>query len=727
MSKRPLCIGALVYMVAIVTVLLIDTLGIAKMPLTFRESVAASLVNNKQQVSVSGTIYKQEEKNEQLLLYLNNTYLYLESGKIKANDIIIYEDISTTIPIGNTIKVTGISKKFQKPSNPGQFNSYLYYKSLDIDFAVQANTVEILNNNTSIIKNNLYQLKNKLASNYNLITKDDNENGTFKAMVLGDKSEFTGDIKDLYQKGGILHAFCVSGLHIGIIGMFIFNIIRKCGFGYKLSGLVGISFVICYGVMTGFGVSACRAVIMFMIATIAKMLGRTYDILSSLAMAAIFILMDNPLYIVNTGFQLSFGAIIGIGAVAPVLLQLTQSESIILKSLISSLSVTIVTFPIIIYSYYEFPIYSILLNLIIIPIMSYVLVSGILGCLCAQISVSLGSFMLGMGSYILKLYEMLCEITAKLPYSSMIIGKPSMIQIMMYYLLLILMLFLINKNNKKKFVFLSLLMIIVISFRFNHEFYITVLDVGQGDGIVIHLEDGTNYMIDGGSTDVKSVGKYRILAYLKSMGIKKLDYCILTHPDEDHKSGLVEIINSDYEISNFIMPETGMEDDAYTELEELAKAAGINIIYFSKGDILTEGKLELKCLHPYKEYVPESRNDYSTVLSLKFGELDMLLTGDVEEKGEKEITEEINVDYDILKVAHHGSKNSTSKEFLDKINAEYAIISCGENNRYGHPHQELLERLDDKKMETMITKDSGAITIKVKEKTFELSNYRSKE
>jgi competence protein ComEC len=248
--------------------------------------------------------------------------------------------------------------------------------------------------------------------------------------------------------------------------------------------------------------------------------------------------------------------------------------------------------------------------------------------------------------------------------------------------------------------------------------------VGQGDGIVIHSVDGTNYMIDGGSTDIQNVGKYRILPYLKSKGINKLDYCIITHPDEDHKSGLIEIINSDYEIDNLIMPDTGMDDDAYLQLEQLAIENGIHVIYFSKGDKLTEGKLELECLHPYEEYVPESRNDYSTVLSLRFDELDLLLTGDIEEKGEKEITKLITKDYDILKVSHHGSKYSTSIEFLDKVNAEYAIISCGENNPYGHPHQELIQRLEDKEMEVMITKDSGAITIKVRGNQMEYKKFQ---
>jgi competence protein ComEC len=724
MSRRPLCIGALVYILAITILLLVDTLGIAKMPLTFRESVAASLVDDKQKVTVSGVVYKQEEKNEQLVIYLKQAYLYQNSKKIKSNDIIIYEKLSTKIPIGNKIKVTGKSRKFQKPSNPGQFNAYLYYKSLNYDFAVQASEIEIINDEANAIKDSLYNLTNRLVSNFDEITKDDIENGTFKAMVFGNEADFTGEIKELYQKGGILHAFCVSGSNVGIIGMFIFYIFRKFGFGYRVSGMAGMSIVICYGIMTGFEVSACRAVIMFVIGMIAKIIGKTYDILSSLALAAIFVLMDNPLYIINTGFQLSFAAMIGLGAVTPIVLKIIDSESVIVQTVVSSLSVTIVTFPIILYSYYEFPLYSIILNIIIIPIMSYVLVSGILGCLCAEISIALGSFMLGMGSYILKLYETLCIVSSKLPYSSIIIGKPSIVQMVLYYLLLTIMLYLIKKKEKMRYSCILLLMFFAIGFHSKSGFTVTFLDVGQGDGIVIQSADGTNYMIDGGSSDVKNVGKYRILPFLKSKGIKKLDYCIVTHPDEDHKSGLVEIINSGYKIKNLIMPDIEIEDEAYAELVQLAKEAGIKVIYFSRGDKLTEGELELTCLHPYSEYVPASRNDYSTVISLKFGELDMLLTGDLESKGEEEILSNIEEDYDILKVAHHGSKFSTSEEFLDKIDTEYAVISCGEKNRYGHPHKELLQRLEDNGMNVVITKDVGAIIMKFKEGVLEYEGYR---
>lgn len=723
MNRRPLCIAALVYIIVIGTTLLVDILQIANMPLTLKESVAAGLVIDKEMVNISGKVYKQEIKNEKLLLYLNETILYQNSSHIKANHIIVYTDQFTQIPNGYKILVKGKAKKFLKASNLGQFNVYLYYKSLNIDFSVVTENITVLEKKENLITNTLYNIRNSLGNNFDLITKKDTENATFKAMLLGDSSEFTGDIKDLYQKGGILHIVCISGTHIGIVGMFLFVLLRRCGTDFRLSCLICIVIVILYGIMTGFGVSAYRAVIMFTIGMLAKIIGRTYDLLSALALASILILIENPYFIMNLGFLLSFGAVLGIGVVAPVINKVFEVKSRIAKDFLTSVSVTIVTLPILLYFYYEFPIYSIFLNLIVIPISSIVLVSGILGCLCAEFSIFLGGFMLGIGSYILKLYELLCTFSLKLPYSSIIIGKPSVIQIIIYYGILFILLYGLKKWTQKYLSFLFLVMIAVIAIRLPQGFWVTFLDVGQGDGIVIHAKNNTTYMIDGGSSNVNEVGKYRILPFLKAKGIRKLNYSVLTHPDGDHTSGIIELIKSGYPIDSLVLPEIGIEDEAYKELEQLAIDEGIQLLYLHKGSIIRDEQLQMECLHPYKEYLPKSQNDYSIVLSLQYDGLNMLFTGDLETKGENEVMELLKEDYDILKVAHHGSKNSTSSAFLKKLRAEYAIISCGENNRYGHPHEELLERLKDNDMHILTTGREGAITIEVKNNTIWYSLY----
>ena len=166
-----------------------------------------------------------------------------------------------------------------------------------------------------------------------------------------------------------------------------------------------------------------------------------------------------------------------------------------------------------------------------------------------------------------------------------------------------------------------------------------------------------------------------------------------------------------------------MQDDAYKELIQIAREKSVEILYIEKGDTIIDGQLEMVCLHPYKKFISESANAYSTVLSVKYGEYSFLLTGDLEKEGENCVIQEGLQEYDILKVAHHGSKYSTTEEFLNAINPQYAILSYGHENRYGHPHKELLSRLEKKNIELYQTEEHGAITITTDGKIMDIKTF----
>jgi competence protein ComEC len=273
---------------------------------------------------------------------------------------------------------------------------------------------------------------------------------------------------------------------------------------------------------------------------------------------------------------------------------------------------------------------------------------------------------------------------------------------------------------------------------------------------------GTTYLIDGGSSDVSQVGRYRIEPYLKANGIQCLDYAIVTHMDYDHISGLKEIIedmaenpdngsskavyNGYIRICNLILPDILKKEEAYIELVNSALDKGINVMYIRKGDTITDGEVKLTCLNPAPDYNYSSENAYSTVLSISYKKFDLLLTGDLEEAGEKMVLELLKSyiqkpaitaenkkyqglpfasDYDILKVAHHGSKNSTPEAFLNVIKPEVSIISCGKNNRYGHPAPQLLKRLQEAGSAIINTSQSGAVTIKTDGEKMEVTEYNS--
>lgn len=509
-----------------------------------------------------------------------------------------------------------------------------------------------------------------------------------------------------------------------------------------------------YGIITGFSVSTKRAVLMLIIMLIGKVIGRTYDLISALSLSSCIILVQEPYLLYDMGFLLSFGSVIGIAVIYPYLIQITegaeQSKSILHKrksvliekiqlllqsikqNLIISISVSIIITPILLNSFYQISPYSILLNLIIVPLLSIIVLLGVLGGFLGCFCIELGIFLAGGVHYILALYDIILRIAETLPGSVWTIGKPEIWQIILYYTGVIVFWFSYRISKRKK----TILFLIVLCFIFYQEnkegIEVTILDVGQGDGIIVETENRTTFLIDGGSSSIKKVGIYRIEPFLKTKGISKLNFAIITHVDEDHISGLKELIEGNGKsgriiIENIILPKTDLEDEAYLEIINLAQKQNIPISYIAAGEVIQEGEFRMLCLHPSITYHAETRNAYSTVLELSYGSFKMLFTGDLEQDGELVLLQQNVVDkYDVLKVAHHGSKYSSTEDFLQQARPTISIISCGENNRYGHPHTELIERLDKINSNYFQTNNNGAITIRSNGNFFEIDTYKNK-
>lgn len=256
---------------------------------------------------------------------------------------------------------------------------------------------------------------------------------------------------------------------------------------------------------------------------------------------------------------------------------------------------------------------------------------------------------------------------------------------------------------------------------------IVVLDVGQGDGIFIRGPKGKRYLIDGGSSDVSMVGKYRIEPYLLSGAVDTLDYILISHGDEDHINGTKELLERQkigVRIKNLVLPPEQVWDEKLTDLAQMAVQNDTKVLVMGKGDRLTEGKMKIVCLHPDQEYDQEKGNEASMVLDISYKNLDILLTGDIEGQSEQTLVkEEIRGTYEILKVAHHGSKGSSGQRFLEQVDPEIALISAGIENRYGHPHEEVLKRLKTQGSRVYSTQDNGAITIESDGQSIRIQGY----
>lgn len=712
-------------------------------------------------VIVQGKIYKIENTAFGTNIYLKVVEVENGEKSVSVKRIFVNTEKIPNVKIGNIIKVMGKLRQFEEAANKGNFDSRKYYLSLGFYGKIEAGTIEVINSDYSGIRQGLYELRMEIIERLEKLCSDNkgifsiinNKNGIIGAIILGDKTDLDSDIKELYSVSGIAHILAISGLHISFIGMAIYRLLRR-RFRFLFSAAVSIPVVLSFGIMSGFGISTIRAIIMFILKIIGEVLGRKYDAITAISLAGLVLLVQNPFVVCNSGFQMSFGAIIAIVLILPIVEEILNTDNKIIKVLSANFTISLVMNPILAWNYYELPTFSFLLNIVVVPLMGVVIVSSIVGIFCSCIMFGFGKAVIFPGCGILELYTFLCNIINKSSVASIVVGQPKVTIIIVYYAILLVVLFglknirtkytrtekerniikketglVLEKKAKKErrikgqnvklrlaCIVGFLLLNCLIYYIPNPGFYITFINVGQGDGILIHGDNGTKVMVDGGSTSEKQVAKNCIVPYLKAEDIGTIDYSIITHTDKDHISGILEILENNnsnrIRIKNLVMPDINMKDDTYNELIEKAKLKKINVLYIKKGDTLSLGKTKIKCIYPETTTTASDKNDYCTVLSVKNKTSKILLTGDISKEIEEKIKDDIEENYTVLKVAHHGSNYSSSEKFLKKVNPKYSIISVGKNNSYGHPGNETMERLRKQGGVIYRTDEKGGITIR---------------
>lgn len=512
-------------------------------------------------------------------------------------------------------------------ANPGQFDLRQYYKSLGYLYYIEEPEVISVAGGKNRIVYRLDSLKTSLKAVYRKCCTA-TDAGVYAAMVTGDRSDMDSTVSELFSAAGIGHILAISGLHISLIGMGLYRLLRRIGFLCPMSAIVSGIFVVLFGIMTGNSVSATRAIVMFVCAVNAQVLGRRYDILSAVSLSAIILILKNPYVIANSGFLLSFMAIAGVAVV-------TDGFSVKwLKWLTGPAAIQLATLPIILWFYYEVPVYSVFLNLLVVPLMSLIMISA-LGCgMLGLISIPAGCFFAGAGHYILILFRYGSELMLSLPGSVFVAGRPELWQVMVYYILLFLfsqrkhVVMWIEKRAVRKCgeaecevkkhrevgreavkggarkceagkcearkceaekpeagkcvmganIFLRSLLVIAIIIllsRGRSGLEVTFLDVGQGDAIFISLPNGGNVFIDGGSTSSKNIYEKVIEPFLKYKGVRRLDFLFLTHSDADHENGWAQALSGNAyipDIYNLVL--NGSDYSKYLELRERALKYG---------------------------------------------------------------------------------------------------------------------------------------------------------
>ena len=867
-------------------------------------------------------------QNDQEYSYSGKLQCELENMKTAMITAGAVTEEEKTLKIGQQIVLEGTFALFSTATNPGEFDAQAYYAAKGIGGRVRKAQILAAGEKYSFLREKLYGFRQVLHDRLAEVFPA-KEASVMQTLLLGEKEELDAEVKALYQKNGIAHILSISGLHITLLGMGVYRLLKRLGLPVRAAAVGGAMLLFIYGVMVGMSVSASRAIGMYLLQMLGIFVGRTYDMLTGLGLMALLLVLQEPERLFDVSFLMSFGAVLGICILTPVFSrgcwerdadaesevkgistwlrtvadilgdsayernkyregwrkvayeEIRRMVSAVKGGFAASVGVILFTLPVQLWFFYEIPVYSVLLNLLVLPFMSVVVAGGIL-------SLIPGLGLVGtVDCLILWWYEWVCGRFEELPGAIWCVGRPEVWQIICYYVGILLLVFgreyveawkkrgtygegnvpgdrlhfartlwclkmrgawkrrgtygeknvpgdrqhfartlwcLITRGadesirNRKKdcngemiqhsdrrfgicstgvqnalakfrcawqgamtymnrvqhliaVVMILGLLIGLLTGNFDCGSRVTFLDVGQGDGIVVETGQGA-YLFDCGSTSRKNIGEYVLKPYLKSRGISSLRGVFVSHPDEDHMNGVLELMENGEEwgitAEQLFLPAIRESErrETFEQLLAAAEDAGIPVSYIKCGDEIRDSQLRLLCLHPEENTTLADANAYSECFYVEVfakkmkqeaiddrkandasggsaiegsgengsfagnserkdfrvndGKINILLTGDVEGEGERQLMQELQEQrgqrafrVDILKVAHHGSGYSTGTEFLAAASPATAIISCGRNNSYGHPHAETLQRLEDARVPWYGTMDYGALIVTV--------------
>lgn len=548
------------------------------------------------------------------------------------------------------------------------------------------------------------------------------------ALLFGTSDLLSSDTMDHYRDLGLVHLLAISGLHIAIIVAIVNYLLLRIGITREKGLLLLIICLPIYCLLAGASPSVNRSVLMTMLLLIGKRWGRNnhFRPLDVISLTFLLYLLVSPFAIYNIGFQLSFLVTFTLLISSVYILQRYEHPVSLLLS--TSLLSMAVTAPLLLYFFFEFSIITLFVNLLYIPLFNFILLPYVLfGFLLHLLFGGLVNPLLIPLNSLISFTSQVTEKISRLPWNTIILGRPALPLLFLYGWGLFLFFVLWEKEESLKRQFLLFLLPCILFFgQFavtNYSSYgeVTFLDVGQGDSIYIRLPYGKgNYLIDTGGnqpfekepwqvSDGFEVGEDTVVPFLKSKGVTTIDKLILTHGDTDHAGG-AKAVMKELQVHELVLPDVKEKGELESELIQMALLKNIAVQYAHAGDSWQAGKNRFYILSPTKKGTV-SGNNGSLVLYTVLGDISWLFTGDLEKEGEEWLIEKYpQLSVDVLKVGHHGSKSSTTETFLDQISPKIAVISVGEQNSFRHPHRDVIERLEKRKIIIVRTDRNGAIT-----------------
>ena len=564
--------------------------------------------------------------------------------------------------LGDKIKVLGEIYLPKENTTKNLFNYRKYLSTKNIYHLLKINQYKKVSNN----KNIFYFIKQTILDHF----KND---PYLNILLIGDNSYIKKEISKSYQNNGLSHLFSVSGMHVSLIASIISKLLSKLNENKK--ALIISIFLLLYLQIVGLQAAVIRGVLFYILIQINKVFNLNIKLINLFILTLSITLLINPKFIYDLGFQYSF-------SISFVLIYLSD----ILNGKYSLLKVSLISFivsiPISLYNFHELNFTSIIFNLFFVPFIVKIIFP-------LTTIVSIFTFLIPLYNILTNLMEkfsLLCTKVSILKFTFM------HLQIYFYIIyIIIIILIIINLKKKKYYPIYLLILILFIHYlipSFQNKKYLYMLDIGQGDSIILHINKDTILIDTGGniSSETSTIVENTTIPTLKNLGIKKINYLILTHGDYDHMGESINLVEN-FKIENVVF-NTGKFN--YLEQELIKKLNKKKIPYYQN---IEEISLKETTLYFLNTKLYDNENDNSSLIYTKINNINILLTGDAGVDVEEELMNKYNLSIDILKVGHHGSKTSSSKEFINYINPKISLISVGEDNKFNHPNEEVLNNL----------------------------------
>lgn len=640
------------------------------------------------------------------------------TGKYKNKKFIVYinKKNKKLLEYGDLIEIKGEYSAPEVARNYKGFDYSQYLKTLNIYGTIKVEESKIINKNQlPPILISINNIKEKMIDNANRNMPKRTAN-LLLGILIGERDNIQEDIIESFRTANLSHILAVSGAHTSYIILGITYLISKSKTPKRIGYIITIINLLIFIIITGASYSVVRACIMAIVVIGAKICYRKENFFTSICISLIIILIQNPFAINDIGLKLSFmgtaGIVIFNKSITNFFIKLKIKQKIA-EALSVTFSAQLMIMPITILNFNTISLTFFISNILASPLLGIIIIFGFISIFISSILNPISKVLFLILHIFLELLILVSKVTEKIPGSSILVKTPNILFAIVYYILILFFnyFFVIKQNPTRRFhkkiikiitikniknafkviavVFLIMLLLTRIVRIINPTLKIYFIDVGQGDSTLIVTPKNKKILIDGGE------GKTNVLfQYLLDRRINKIDYIIISHFDSDHCNGLIEIIEK-MRVENIVMSKQSKESEEYKKILEIIKQKNIKVSSVKAEDkIIIEKNLYTKILNPAEKFEFQDLNNNAIVAKLVYKDFSMLFTGDIE-KAEENLAKKYKNELKstILKVAHHGSKTSTSEEFLKYVEPQIALIGVGENNKFGHPNQITIEKL----------------------------------